>query len=60
MEIIEKYIKVLHNLLIKKLLERIFTVLVASGKREEKAPYKHFTLRWINVLTSASKGMYIV
>ena len=38
----------------------MLTMLVTSGKREENTPCQKFTLRWVNALESASKGMYII
>ena len=35
MEILKLFMKVLWNLLIKKLLKHIITVLITAGKREE-------------------------
>ena len=49
--------KLLYDLLIKRSLEQILTVLVAENKREDNMTCKKFTERWVNALASASKGM---
>ena len=43
----------------KKPLEHMLTVLITSGKRDEKPPRQKCTLRWVNALPSVSTGMYI-
>ena len=49
--------KVLYNLIIKKPIEQILTVLVTEGKREENMPSQKNSPRWVNAPASARKGM---
>ena len=60
MEILKTVYETVLEPFYKKLLEKILTMLTTTGKIEEKLPHKTFTLRWVNVLESASKGIFIV
>ena len=60
MEVVETIYKGFLELFHQKLPDHMLTLLVISGKIEENPPHQNITTIWVNSLTSASKGMYIV
>ena len=59
-ELRKQFMKVFYNILTKKLLEKMLTVLVTAGKWEENPFRQKFTPRWSNALASAKIGIYII